>query len=143
MSKPKPKMKAFTQYVTIPFKNHGRDFKGCDCWGLIKLILQDYYEIWIPDYHISCLDYRAIHDQVEKDRPCWQRIDKPVEPCLILFKLHNRAASICNHVGLYIGNNEFIHTLKQHGATITSLNHPYFKAKLEGYYAINPCYHSC
>lgn len=47
-------MKKFTvenqrKYMRIPFKEHGRDFDGCDCGGLVWVIYKNELGIELPD----------------------------------------------------------------------------------------------
>lgn len=28
------------QWLAVPYKPHGRDMDGCDCWGLVRLVRQ-------------------------------------------------------------------------------------------------------
>lgn len=37
-------------YVGIPYQTHGEDYHGCDCWGLLALVLREQFGITLPRY---------------------------------------------------------------------------------------------
>ena len=39
-------------YMAIPYKLHGRDFEGADCYGLVYLYLKE-FGYTLPKYEIS------------------------------------------------------------------------------------------
>lgn len=39
-----------SQYVGIPYKTHGRDRLGCDCWGLFMIVWAEQFGIHAPEY---------------------------------------------------------------------------------------------
>ena len=74
------------EYIGIPYKFGGRERAGLDCYGLIKLIYQDRYQITLPDWVVDDIDLgttsglRTIIETIEekvtsgdftlKDAPC-------------------------------------------------------------------------
>ena len=38
------------RFIDIPFTEHGRDWDGCDCWGLYRLAFHDRFGIWLPSF---------------------------------------------------------------------------------------------
>lgn len=64
-------------YIGIPFKEKGRDRNGCDCWGLVYLILRAVFNIDVPSYAEG---YETVQDQAEimalRDRelPSWREV---------------------------------------------------------------------
>lgn len=38
------------KYLQIPHLHLGRDFKGCDCLGLVRLFYKEEFNITLPDY---------------------------------------------------------------------------------------------
>jgi hypothetical protein len=36
--------------LSIPYRAHGRDVAGCDCWGLVRLVRHMLRGQWLPSY---------------------------------------------------------------------------------------------
>lgn len=43
-------LEAQRKYIRIPFREHGRDFNGCDCGGLVWLVYKTELKIELPDW---------------------------------------------------------------------------------------------
>lgn len=112
------------------FKNGGRGPEQYDCWGLAAEVFRR-FGIDVPDYKISCEAKAEINGRIRTERPKWLRCtgDIPV-PSLVVMMEHG----ICNHIGVYIGNGQFIHARERSGAAIERLDSLVWKRRIEGIY---------
>lgn len=42
--------------LTIPYIDYGRDVRGCDCWGLVRLVRHQLRGDWLPAFGRVCPD---------------------------------------------------------------------------------------
>lgn len=125
----------YSDYLKIPFVDMGRDKTGVDCYGLVCLYYKRELGIILPEYLIPPQKAGEINSGIlhEKETGRWEEQSKPERGTVILFNLHNRH-TVINHIGVYIGGNRFIHTLKDHGVSLVRLPHYYFTPKIRGFY---------
>jgi len=126
---------SFRKFIGVPFVDGGRDFKGADCLGIVMLVFRE-FGIELPDYKIGCFDTNQIDEKVNTERlsKSWKRLKEPEAPCIVVMRIDPDVPELCNHLGVYIGDNEFIHTLNKTQSVRTRLDHLYFSRKIEGFY---------
>ena len=102
------------KYIGIPFLEGGRDFNGCDCGGLVLLVLRcekgiigrDFTSYELEDFRSHrglTLIGKGIDEVVAED---WRPVDgKPHSFDLLRF---NTGKASC-HVGIYVGDGRFLH----------------------------------
>ncbi|OGP92918.1 MAG: hypothetical protein A2156_10190 [Deltaproteobacteria bacterium RBG_16_48_10] len=104
-------------FLGVPYRLGGSTIKGIDCSAFVKKI----YEIF----------------KVRLPRTTWEqfRVGKRVgkseleEGDLVFFKIPSRRASN-THVGIYIGNNEFVHaSSRSKEVRVDNLDTPYFNKR--------------
>lgn len=127
--------KKIAELIGIPFLDGGRDRNGLDCYGLCLEVAEIYGQKW-PDFKICCYDSVKIHATVlnEAITGGWVKLSKPEEGCLVVFAIDAKSPNVCQHIGMYVGENQIIHTLENIGAHIIRTDHGYFKNKIKGYY---------
>lgn len=107
--------------IGIPYKRNGRDIRGYDCYGLAIEVEKRFGHI-LPDL----LEAKAEHYVFSDCRNiCLKMIDgifkintPQKEGDILLFEDSN---GIMFHIGVYLGNNRFIHCNKA-GVHIANIN---------------------
>ena len=104
-------VKAAMGFLGAPYRLGGFSMKGLDCSGLVKKI----YQIFNIDLPRTAFEQSHIGLRVERS--------KLVEGDLLFFNTRKTLG----HVGIYIGNNQFVHaSSRKRGVRIDNLNTPYY-----------------
>ena len=130
------------KYVGIPFVDKGNSFDGIDCWHLVKLFYKNELNTELEDYYISALDTDKINEQFIKEKNDsllnmnqWVEIDKPEPYCLVLINLLNNPNIFCDHVGICLDKNTFLHAYIKTGSCIAKISR--WKSHIKGFYKLN------
>lgn len=113
-----------TQFVTIakslmgiPYVWGGSSLSGFDCSGLIYYVA-NHAGLSIGRYSAAGYYSRSYY------------VDTPKPGDLVFFE--NTYKSGVSHMGIYIGENQFIHADEKHGISIANLSNPYYTTHLDG-----------
>lgn len=106
--------------IGTPYSWAGSSPSGFDCSGFI------YYVFKKAGYQISRVSSSTYFDMGNS-------VKTPQPGDLIFFDTTTNSKAVISHMGIYIGNNEFIHASSSQGVTITSINNSYFKNRIMGY----------
>ena len=108
------------KYERVPFKEKGRDLSGCDCWGLVRIILKEECGIDVPSYVEA---YETTNDRdtlnaliSDESGQYWQEIPKGQEKPFDVVVLKMRGVPM--HVGIVIGAGKMIHCARGVGTAI-------------------------
>lgn len=82
------------RYLGIPYREGGRGWDGCDCWGLVRLILARERGIVLPLFD----EVRSPED-LQRLRSLFCRLEEPVDWCIVDMRSRGRFLA---HVGLYL-----------------------------------------
>lgn len=128
------------EYIGIPFQSRGRDRRGLDCYGLIRLVLMEQYGCKLPLldggydnalnlYDTSPLFFQQLPILAEK-------IAGPQEKALALLEMHQLPC----HLGLFCGGESIIHSRAGVGVVAERLDSRRLPGKIVGWYRVSKDY---
>lgn len=105
-----------TGFLGAPYRLGGATVKGIDCSAFVRK-MYEFFDITLPR---TASEQSTVGMQVKRD--------ELVEGDLVFF----RTKKPIGHVGIYIGNNEFVHaSYKAKAVRIDSLDRPYFQKRFQ------------
>jgi LysM repeat protein len=109
-------IKVATGFLGAPYRLGGATVKGIDCSAFVRK-MYEFFDISLPRTarEQSAVGLRIDRDHLEEGDLVFFRTKKPI-----------------GHVGIYIGNNEFLHaSYKSKAVRIDSLEQPYFQKRFQ------------
>lgn len=100
------------EWINVPYQYGGNSKEGIDCSRLSILLM---YEVYHKSIAGSSADIAKQTEPIEKNRM--------KEGDLVFFRINSEKVS---HMGVYLGNNRFIHSTTQAGVVISDLNDNYY-----------------
>jgi probable lipoprotein NlpC len=107
------------EYIGVPYRSGGTSLKGMDCSGFARTIYANLFGIELPHNSAAQFSFPELH-KIDEDE--LQTGD------LVFF---SRKKHI-NHVGVYLGDGNFIHATNGNGIMISSLDDQHWKTRMVG-----------
>lgn len=122
-------------YIGLPFKEHGRDRSGIDCWGLVRLVMGEQFGVSLPSY-ATHYDSTTREDQlaplIEEERKWWIPVEAGKEQLGDVVVLRMRGQPI--HVGLVIETGRMLHAEVGIGSVLDSYKSARWHLRVTGFY---------
>lgn len=129
------------KYIGIPFLSLGRTVEGCDCYGLIRLILLNEYNYQLPLFtegYSDALETDKTSNLFKINMPLIisEKIAVPEEKAVALIQTRG----LPSHVALYAGDDYIIHARHKTGVVCERLSSPWLSACIRGWYRVSESY---
>jgi cell wall-associated NlpC family hydrolase len=128
-------------YIGIPFVSGGRDVSGCDCYGLVRLVLFDQFGYRMPllasNYQDAC-DTRETGPLIQHYVPLLKgkRISNPESGSVAVVRFRGRTS----HLGIFVDGEYILHTLPGADAHCVDAGHLFMRGAIEGIYRVSEDY---
>lgn len=119
-------------YIGLQYKDQGRDRTGLDCWGLVRLVLFEQFDIDLPSYTEEYEDPKTMEKAIEehtKDLPFEKVETGELGDVVVLRQFGNNS-----HVGLFVGDNKIMHVQKGIGSVLADVNDARWRRRIIGIY---------
>jgi sulfur carrier protein ThiS len=122
----------YNKYIGLPYESNGRTESGVDCWGLACLFYRDELGIELPSYSelYSTASDPQVVQAINANRDNWLQTTEAVPGDLCLFNIYGEPA----HVGVYVGDNHFLHAREGRDSVIESLSSSQWSKRFQGFY---------
>lgn len=120
------------KYVGLPFVDHGRDYKGVDCWGLVRLVLAKECGIEVPSYgEISARDLAKVTDTIDHQSNIepWRPVERKSVQAFDVALMRGRPL----HVGIMASPTDVMHVEQKIATVLLPLTHPAIARRLIGF----------
>ena len=107
-------MDQYASWKGVRYRLGGSTRKGIDCSAFVQRTFREQFGLELP---------RSTSEQQDSGKSISRSQLRTGD--LVLF----RAGSTGRHVGIYIGNNQFVHASTSSGVTISSMDEPYWKKR--------------
>jgi cell wall-associated NlpC family hydrolase len=130
-----------SKYLNIPFREGGRSPEGCDCWGIVALVLENEAGITLPSFSdISTRDgksiYRKVQDEIVSGH--WQLVEEPSEFDVCLMRGHYMEGlariPAPTHVGIVSPYISILHIEEGSQAVCVNPTSVLIRNRIYGYY---------
>lgn len=127
-------MKDLSIYLNIPFLDMGRDWKGCDCWGLVRLFLKNEFGVEVDSFanlFRDLKDIESIRLIAENEKKRWIKVEgkKKVGDVVEIPLTPNNF-----HVGVIAAPGKILHIEKGGCSGLTDESSRMIKHRIKGYW---------
>lgn len=117
----------YIYYMKKPY-----DSKSYNCWSFVKDFYKKEFDIELNELQVTGDDdSNYIYEIYKQESTNWNQIKAPKKHCVLAL---SNEYPIVDHVGIYLGDNKFIHNTQKAGVHISKMNDVIWKHKIVGCY---------
>lgn len=128
-------------YVGIAYRDRGLDLQGCNCWGLVRLVLAQQCGVELPTYvdHIAN-PAKAMVEAIKQSSPWLVVVDKPKSFDVVHMTsypiVNGRRIRTEGHCGIMISPERVLHVWEESPpySVHVSIDHHRIKPRILGFY---------
>lgn len=123
------------KFVGIPFESQGRDYSGCDCWGLVWLWYRDVLGVHLQTFEdVQACKLREVSTLITKHKSEWDSVGAPGNNDVVLMRTMNGDRSrLVAHVGLVVNRNMVLHIEQPYGSRLERIDAPHVRSRIMEY----------
>lgn len=130
-------MSLFDRYIGIPYLDRGRTIAGCDCYGLLRLVLLELRGRELPSFveaYATAADRAALARLITAEMAPWQQIafgqERPFDGVLM------RAGRLLSHVGIVVEPGRLLHVSEGEDSRIERYRAPPLSHRVVSFYRL-------
>lgn len=122
------------KFIGIPFVSQGRSFRGCDCYGLVKLYYKEILNIEIPETVITAEQpRRTFANYLNEISKNWTPT-VPSKNAVVAMAVNAEHPTLITHFAVMIDDKRFIDTRENMSSYLTSIDDEKIKNQIKGFY---------
>lgn len=123
-----------SRFIGIPFVSQGRSFRGCDCYGLVKLYYKEVLNIEIPETVITAEQpRRTFANYLNEISKNWSST-VPQTNAVVAMAVNAEHPTLITHFAVMIDDKRFIDTRENRSSYLTSIDDEKIKNQIKGFY---------
>ena len=121
-------------FIGIPFVSKGRTFRGCDCYGLVKLYYKEVLNIELPETVITAEQpRRTFANYLNEISKNWTSTTQQ-KHAVVAMSINAEHPSLVTHFAVMIDDKRFIDTRENMSSYLTSIDDEKIKNQIKGFY---------
>lgn len=123
--------------MTVPFADLGRDWSGCDCWGLVRLVYRHELGIELGEYGgINVSDVVRVVRNFHKEfrAETWHRVDEPQAFDVAAMSGGYGERKSFSHCGVMCSDRVLMDTREETGVVTSDVSNDKTRSLIIGFY---------